>query len=203
MCARPTWPHLNIANATPEYPQIHHAINPIPCDIIPSFPKSATEQPQTTYLPTYLLPPLQHHIRIPTQQPLIPPHRSNPTPGPKKTPIHARRELRMAIHHAQLHPRPDRLSHPSCSFHWWLWLWLWLRLHSRPIRPQPHRHVVTRTNQNIRRMRTPRQPAHRVLVAQEERHRPARRIPDVEGADRPVDAPRRDDRLAVLVPVVG
>lgn len=52
-------------------------------------------------------------------------------------------------------------------------------------------------------MRGPRHASHGVLVAGEHRDGPRLRRADVERADYPVDACGGDDRVAVLVPVVG
>lgn len=74
--------------------------------------------------------------------------------------------------------------------------------HGAPVRPHPTRHVVARAEQNVRQVRRPRYPAHGVLVAWQHGDGARGRHPDVEGADRAVDAGGRDDRVAVLVPVV-
>lgn len=130
---------------------------------------------------------------IPHEYPLIPPYTSNPPTSSKQTPVHARYKLRMPIHQPQLHPLPHRRHlRPRRR-----------RRHGTPIRPHPHRHIVTRRNQHVSRMRTPRYPPDRVLVASQQRHGPARRIPHVKGADHPVDARGSDQRVVVLVPVVG
>lgn len=72
----------------------------------------------------------------------------------------------------------------------------------RAIRPDTARHVVRGGEQDIGKMRGPRDLADSVFVALKHGKRGGV-VPNIEGADNAIDARRGDGVGAVLVPVVG
>lgn len=129
-------------------------------------------------------------IGVPQENPLVPTHGRYPSAHAKEAPVDADGELRVPVHDAELHAGlygRGGVLRPR---------------HGRSVRPQPDRHVVTRTDQDIARVRAPRQPSDRVVVPHHDRRRAGRRASDVKRPYRPVHAAGRDHRVVVLVPVV-
>ena len=123
---------------------------------------------------------------IPNTHPLVPARTGSPPFRPKQTPIHPAHEFRMSPHHAQF----------SAATIFW-------QSFRTPIRPDSTAHVITRTQQRIRQMRTPCDPSDRVSVSLEDGQRTGVWLADVECTDQTVDAGGGDDGAAVFVPVVG
>lgn len=73
---------------------------------------------------------------------------------------------------------------------------------SRPVVPQPHRHVVAPADEDVARMRAPRQSPNGVLMPVHQAQRTGCGVANVKGANDAVHAARGHDGVVVLVPVV-
>lgn len=126
---------------------------------------------------------------VPDQQPLIPRTTRTPSLTSKQTPIHPSNKLGMSAHSPQL------LSHASRGH-------AISNAHRAPIAPNTTCHVVTCAQQHIRKVRTPSQFPHCVIVALQERERTSGRGANIKGTDDAVDARSSNDTVAILVPIV-
>lgn len=138
--------------------------------------------------------PTHQHVGIPQENPLVPPHGGHPPAHAEEAPVHARDELGVPVHDAELGAQPR--AHARVVI-------LLLPRHRRAVVPQAHRHVVARAHEDVAGVGAPGEPADGVLVPLHDRGRAGGGVADVEGAYDPVDACRGDDAVVVLVPVVG
>src|ERR1700730_13748810 len=111
---------------------------------------------------------------VPNQQPLVPTTASTPPFSPKQAPIHPCHKLGMPHHPTQLLPNPTRTAHSTKSTPFSA------HSHRRSVTPHSTRHIITRTQQHITQMRTPRQLPHRILMPLQQRHRSLRRTSDIK-----------------------
>ena len=77
-----------------------------------------------------------------------------------------------------------------------------IRANRSTIRPNFDRHIIGAANKDVAEMRRPGETANSILVTSELRNRLAR-VSKVEGSDDGIDTTNCNDRVSILVPIVG
>jgi hypothetical protein len=141
---------------------------------------------------------LHDSAAVPNQHSLVPAGTRTPALCAKHAPVDAGHELGVAAHDAHL--AAAAVHHGGVEHVVLLGAG---DPHGATVGPHAACHIVARAEQNVGQVRRPGDTAHGILVARQHGDGPAVRGADVPGADQAVDAGGGNDRVSVLVPVVG
>jgi hypothetical protein len=143
--------------------------------------------------------PLLLHNRsaVPHHNLLVPSCTRAPPLSSKQAPVHASHKLCVSSHSS--HFSSTSIEHGILQH---ILLLQRPHTHSTAIRPHPTRHVITRTQQDIRQMRRPRQLPHRVFMPWQYRDRSMIRHPNIKRPYDTIHSSRRNNRVAVFIPIM-